>query len=134
MVSQENTLMSNDEIKPFSEFAKGLANLEYKEFAPPFESYSIFDGDIRAYIHDFFSIYISRVNSLNCLEKVNDYMIKHINTIRIMNGNEPLPLKFDIIAEIQTITDSILKALNNYYNGFPSVAYSILENAFKINT
>ena len=110
-------------IAPFDAFSTSLAEGSIPLFAPPFETYASFTGDIIDYYHDYFEQY------LDCLEKIDAEIWNRVNMtmhvlIKRCSGKE---VQFDILQEARELSKAIHTSINAYFNGSPRGAYEVLE-------
>ena len=110
-------------IAPFDAFSTSLAEGALSLFAPPFDSYASFTGDIIDYYHDFFKQY------LDCLEEIDAEVWNRVNmTMHILIGRySGKKVQFDLLQETKELSNAILTSINAYFNGSPRGAYEVLE-------
>lgn len=118
------------QINSFEILAKKLANGTIREFAPPFESYDAFSGDIREYLTDFFARYEQLVAQLDCIPEVNTMLTNYFRTARNKLDLQPIDvIPVDLVNDLHSVCTMIINALVEYFNGFPDEAYTIISNA-----
>ena len=110
-------------IAPFDSFSTSLAEGENPLFAPPFDTYASYTGDIVDYYYDSFKQY------LDCLEEIDAEIWNNVNmTMHVLiehySGKD---VQFDILHEAKELSNAILASTSAYFNGSPRGAYEALE-------
>lgn len=73
-------------LEAFHKLAEDIARQQIKELAPPFTSYSSYDGDIISYLDDFFHKYHNYLSPFkDCLERVSVCMQAYIKIYGAQN-------------------------------------------------
>lgn len=116
----------------FDKFSDQIAGMALPQFAPPFSSYDNHSGDIISYLDRFFADYLKALNSINCLEDVNNVFRLQVERYRKDNNisdSDSLP-NFDLAKETTALCKAILRSLTAYFHGSPSRANDILSDEF----
>lgn len=108
----------------FDVFAEKLSKGAILEFAPPFNDYSTFDGDIISYYRQFFVKYKAAL--IQIPEETRAFVNLAMKAfIKHHTGKE---VDCNLLNECESLMTDILKAVEKYFLGYPSEAFHILEN------
>lgn len=111
--------------KSFYAFSEKVARGAITELAPPFEEYQGWDGDIISYCDHFFKAYNSYLTSLDKEDVVRaGEMMSQL--VKRASGRDA---SFDLFRDVKRVEEMIMGALVQSFKGFPSEAFSIVEQA-----
>lgn len=123
------------EIHNFTTFALRLSQKAIPEFAPPFDDYFSFDGDILDYYRSFFQRYLEAIKGLEDLSTIQDTIPILINSINEAQGikGTSIDTTFNLIRDVRNVSNMIIDAMANYLNGYPGYAFNKMEEILKQN-
>lgn len=113
--------------REFNRFSDELSHAQIKEVAPPFVGYKTGTKDIISYLSEVFDKYYTLLSKIENIELVNyglQQMVYHHSKLRV---------NFNLISDSKTLGYAIINALTAYFEGLPSKAFDILQNAFLQN-
>lgn len=119
-------------LTPLQVAGDALANKQIPLFAPPFTAYTRHPGDMFSFLDDFFAVYLKWLKNIPGIKLADRLMGEMVMIHRFGNSYctlEPFP-EFDLIRDCRKLCHTLLRAVDEYFKGFPADAYKEMEKLF----